>query len=168
MGSPTGRATSNTRSRLARSSSCAKTSAARPRSRASTSGSEEARTWRKPTRLSPIDRSTILWRRLPAPHAPPGAPRRRAAPGGRGGARSKPMAGGRMRRRSGRQLPRRAKHQAGGRARLCCPYPRLPLGNVLFGIFGVFLDPPAAIERVLALGSLDGEALLALLGEVDD
>src|SRR2546428_2135277 len=46
--------------------------------------------------------------------------------------------------------------------------PALDLRYVAFRIFCELFETPGATERVLALGSLDGEALLALLGEVDD
>ena len=40
--------------------------------------------------------------------------------------------------------------------------------DVAFRISCEFFKAPSATERVLALGSLDGEALLSLLGEVHD
>src|SRR5258705_11646759 len=54
------------------------------------------------------------------------------------------------------------------RSGLPCRQPRFDLRYVAFRIFGELLETSGATERVFALGSLDREPLLALLGDVHD
>src|SRR6267378_6118811 len=81
---------------------------------------------------------------------------------------SRPIAIPRGAEREGR--PRRARNGAlhPRRRGLSCREPALHFRYVAFRIFCELFKTSAAAEGVFALGSLHGEPLLALLGDVDD